>query len=70
MTARAGVWKRKREGLQDRRNILFKKYQRSPSELRLALQIKAIDDQIAECTRQLEQENQRSELGWELRPSQ
>jgi len=70
MTARAGVWKRKREALQDRRTPLFKSYEKSPNDLRLALKIRAIDDQIAECTRQLEQENKRSEPGWEVQPSQ
>ena len=67
MTARAGVWKRRREALQDRRTPLFKRYERSPNDLRLALEIKAIDDQIAECTRQLERENQRAEPGREAR---
>jgi hypothetical protein len=57
MMARAGVWKRKREDLQNRRTPLFKKFERNPSDLRLALEIKAIDDQIAECTQQMELEN-------------
>jgi hypothetical protein len=70
MTARAGVWKRKRQALQDKRTTLFKRYERSPNDLRLALEIKALDDQIAECTRQLARENERSQPGWEVRPSQ
>jgi hypothetical protein len=70
MTARAGVWKRKRQALQDKRTPLFKRYERSPNDLRLALEIKALDDQIAECTRQLARENERSQPGWEVRPSQ
>jgi hypothetical protein len=70
MTARGGIWKRKREALQDRRTPLFKRYEKSPNDLRLALAIRAIDDQIAECTRQLEPENQRSEPGWQVQPSQ
>jgi len=57
MTARAGVWKRKREDLKKRRTPLFKSYQKSPNDLHLALEIKMIDDQIAECTQQMEREN-------------
>jgi hypothetical protein len=57
MTARAGVWKRKREEFKIRRNVLFKSYEKSPNDHRLALEIKRIDDQIAECTRQMEREN-------------
>jgi hypothetical protein len=57
MTARAGVWKRKREDLRNRRTPLFKSYEKSPNDLRLALEIKMIDDQIAECAQQMEREN-------------
>ena len=57
MTARAGVWKRKREDLKKRRTPLFKRYEKSPNDLRLALEIKMIDDQISECTLQMEREN-------------
>ena len=61
MTARAGVWKRKREDLKNRRTALFKRYEKHPGELRLALEIKNIDDQIAECTQEIERENRRLE---------
>jgi hypothetical protein len=57
MTARAGVWKRKREDLKNRRTPLFKRYEKSPNDLSIALEIKIIDDQIAECTQQMEREN-------------
>jgi hypothetical protein len=57
MTARAGVWKRKREDLKKKRTPLFRRYEKSPGDLHLALDIKMIDDQIAECTRQMEREN-------------
>lgn len=62
MTALAGVWKRKREDLRNRRVPLFKRYQRNPNDLRLALEIKSIDDQIAECTQQMQLENRKLEL--------
>jgi hypothetical protein len=61
MTARAGVWKRKREDLQNRRTPLFKRYERNPSDFRLALEIKTIDDRIAECAQQMERENREFE---------
>jgi hypothetical protein len=68
VTARAGVWKRKREALKNRRTPLFKTYEKSPGDLRLALEIKLIDDQIAECTQQIEFENRRVEPLCEVRP--
>ena len=68
VTARAGVWKRKREALKNRRTPLFKRYEKSPGDLRLALEIKIIDDQIAECTEQIECENRRLEPVWGVRP--
>ncbi len=43
-------WKSKREALIARRNPLFKQYLKNPNDYRLALEIKSIDDQIAECT--------------------
>jgi hypothetical protein len=61
MTAGAGVWKRRREDLKRRRTPLFRRYERSPNDLRLALEIKILDDQIAECTQQIERENLRLE---------
>jgi len=68
MTARAGVWKRKREVLKNRRIPLFKRYENSPGDLRLALEIKLIDDQIAECTQQIECENRSLQPTWGVRP--
>jgi len=62
VTARAGVWKRKRDVLMKRRTALFKSYKRSPYDLRLALEIRTIDDEIAECTQQIEQESRKPEL--------
>jgi hypothetical protein len=62
MTALAGVWKRKREDLRNRRVPLFKRYAKNPNDLRLALEIKSIDNQIAECTQQMQRANQELEL--------
>jgi len=63
MMALAGVWKRKREDLKDRRFPLFKRYEKSPNDFRLALEIKSIDDQIAECTQEILRENRNQEPG-------
>lgn len=43
-------WKKKRGELSDKRNSLFNKYSRNPHDLELALEIKKIDDEIAEYT--------------------
>lgn len=51
------LWKKKRGDLSDKRNSLFKKYSRNPHDLKLALQIKKIDDEIAECTDKMRREN-------------
>jgi len=62
MTALAAVWKRKRQDLWNRRIPLFRRYEKNPNDLRLALDIKWIDDQIAACTQQMERANRRLEL--------
>jgi hypothetical protein len=51
------LWKKKRGDLNDKRNLLFKKYSRNPYDLELALEIKKIDDEIAECTDKMRREN-------------
>lgn len=43
-------WKKKRDDLNNKRNLLFKKYTRNPEDFSLAREIKAIDDEIAEYT--------------------
>ncbi len=56
MLATAGVWKKKREDLKIKRNSLFDEYSKQPHDLHLALEIKTIDDEIADCTQKMEQE--------------
>jgi len=41
---------RKREELKAKRNLLFRRFLQNPLETHLALEIKIIDDQVAECT--------------------
>ncbi|HKN74787.1 MAG TPA: hypothetical protein VJW94_06400 [Candidatus Acidoferrum sp.] len=56
MLAVAGVWKKKRDDLKSKRNSLFEKYAKHPEDFHLALEIKKIDDEIADCTQHVEQE--------------
>jgi hypothetical protein len=43
-------WKKKRDGLTIKRNTLFKKYSQNPHDHHLSLEIKKIDDEVADCT--------------------
>jgi hypothetical protein len=54
--ASKNLWKKQREDLSEKRNSLFKKYSRNPHDLELALEIKKIDDEIAEFTDKLRRE--------------
>jgi hypothetical protein len=45
----------RRKGLMRQRGPLFDEFERNPKELRLSVRIKAIDDEISECTEQLRQ---------------
>jgi hypothetical protein len=47
---------RKREELKRTRNRLFKRFRKHPMDTYLALKIKTIDDQVAECSEQMRQE--------------
>jgi hypothetical protein len=47
-------WKSKRDELKARRDPLFKEYLKSPNNTHLALEIKNIDDKIAECTERMQ----------------
>ena len=46
--------KRNREELKAKRNLLFRLFLKNPIHTRLALEIKVIDDKLAECTQQME----------------
>jgi hypothetical protein len=71
MLAVAGVWKKKRDDLKSKRNSLFEKYAKHPEEFHLALEIKKIDDEIADCTQHVEQErrSERASSGKKLQPA-
>jgi hypothetical protein len=56
MFTTSDVQKQKLEELKAKRKLLFDWYEKNPNETRLVLEIKTIDDQIAECTRQIERD--------------
>ena len=56
MLVTAVNWKSKRDELRTRRRPLFERYEKNPNDFHLALEIKQIDDQIAECTKQMVEE--------------
>jgi len=47
---------KKREVLKAKRNALFNQYVKHPHYVHLALEIKVLDDEIADCTQEMEQE--------------
>ena len=56
MLATARGLKEKRDDLKIKRNSLFDQYSKQPHDLHLGLEIKTIDDEIAECTHKMDQE--------------
>jgi hypothetical protein len=56
MVATASVWKKKHDNLKAKRNSLFTAYTKDPQNTHLALEIKAIDDEIADSAQHVEQE--------------
>jgi hypothetical protein len=44
----------KREALKNKRNLLFERYLENPQDTNRALEIKVIDDQVAEYTREID----------------
>jgi len=68
MLATAGVWKKKRDDLKTKRNALFETYAKDPQNFHLASEIKAIDDEIADCTQHIEQERRAEQRASSLAP--
>jgi hypothetical protein len=56
MAAVSGVWKKKRDDLKTKRNALFETYTKDFQNFHLAREIKALDDEIADCTQHVEEE--------------
>ena len=59
MLATSDVQKEKIESLRARRKPLFDWYEKNPNETHLVLEIKVIDDEIAECKQQMDQEKRK-----------
>ncbi len=57
MLRNASFWKSRREDLRNKRRPLFGDFEKRPSDVVMALKIKAIDDEIAVCTEHIRQEN-------------
>jgi hypothetical protein len=55
----SSVLKEKRNALRTKRDRLFKEYARRPEDCHLALEIKTIDDEIAECNQKEQEGNER-----------
>ena len=56
MSAISELQRKKVEGLRARRKPLFDWYEKNPNEVHLVLEIKSIDDEIAECRQQMDKE--------------
>jgi hypothetical protein len=48
---------RKRDELKAKRDLLFQRFLKNPLETHLALEIKIIDDQVAECSELVERKH-------------
>lgn len=46
--------RKKRDRLKTKRNLLYGQYLKNPKDTQLALEIKKIDDEVAECTKQMD----------------
>jgi hypothetical protein len=56
MLAILDIQRRKVEGLKARRKALFEYFEKNPNDTHLVLEIKVIDDEIAEYVRQMQDE--------------
>jgi hypothetical protein len=54
MLATLDIQREKVAGLKARRRRLFELYEKNPNETHLVLEIKRIDDEIAECKQQMD----------------
>ena len=60
--ASASAWKEKRRVLKIKRDSLFKEYVKRPQDFHLSLEIKKIDDEIAECNHKEQEGNGRAKV--------
>jgi hypothetical protein len=57
MLRNVSVWESRRQDLKNERRPLIGDFEKRPSDVVLALKIKAIDDEIAVCTEHIRREN-------------
>ena len=57
MLENQSIWEMRREDLKTERRPLVGDFESRPSDVGLALKIKAIDDEIAECTEHIRRAN-------------
>ena len=62
MAAPVSNERKNRDRLIVERNQLFSRFLQHPLEIGLALEIKVIDDQIADCSKRIRAEDKRTEL--------
>jgi hypothetical protein len=55
-------WTEKRKGLIAKRNWLFTQFEANPNNTRTGLEIKKLDDEVAECEEHLTLERSKSRL--------
>jgi hypothetical protein len=58
----SSVWKEKRRVLKIKRDSLFKEYTKRPADHHLSLEIKRIDDEIAESNQKEQEGNERNKV--------
>jgi hypothetical protein len=58
----ASIWKEKRRVLKIKRDSLFKEYVKRPHNIHLSLEIKRIDDEIADCNQKEQEGNERPKV--------
>ena len=57
MSTNPSIWEIKRDDLKNERRPLVGDFESHPSDVNLALRIKAIDDEIAVCTEHIRRDN-------------
>jgi hypothetical protein len=62
IAASASIWNEKRRVLKVKRDSLFKEYVMRPDDCHLSLEIKRIDDEIAEGNRKEQEGNERPKV--------
>ena len=62
IAASANIWKEKRQVLKIKRDSLFGEYVKRPDDCHLALEIKRIDDEIAEGNQKEQEGNERPKV--------